>query len=161
MRASLRRCDCVLVLLLLVSLVLPIEGLAAPDVPPATPGGTTRTYYIAAEEIEWNYILDGRDMMMTRAFHSYARAPSVFQLIPGIGLVTWTIPLYCALQPHFGMEPGSGLWISNCARVEGPFSIEIGYKGIIPAGAASRTLPWLASGGRWPGWRFPPSVHMF
>ena len=80
MRASLRRCDCVLVLLLLVSLVLPIEGLAAPDVPPATPGGTTRTYYIAAEEIEWNYILDGRDMMMTRAFHSYARAPSVFAI---------------------------------------------------------------------------------
>jgi hephaestin len=63
----------VLVLLFLVCLLLPIEGMAAPDVHAATPAGSTRTYYIAAEEIEWNYIPDGKDMMMTRAFDSYAR----------------------------------------------------------------------------------------
>lgn len=35
--------------------------------------GATRTYYIAAEEIEWNYTPDGKDMMMTAPFDSYAR----------------------------------------------------------------------------------------
>ncbi len=36
-----------------------------------SPAGTTRTYYIAAEEIEWNYTPDGKDMMMTAPFDPY------------------------------------------------------------------------------------------
>jgi hephaestin len=35
--------------------------------------GVVRTYYIAADEIEWNYAPHGRDMMMARSFDSYAR----------------------------------------------------------------------------------------
>ena len=35
--------------------------------------GATRTYYIAAEEIDWDYAPDGKDMMMTRAFDPYAK----------------------------------------------------------------------------------------
>jgi hephaestin len=54
-------------------LLLPIKGIAAQNAPAPTPDGTTRTYYIAAEEIDWNYIPDGKDMMMTRAFDPYAR----------------------------------------------------------------------------------------
>ncbi len=73
MRASIRRCGWVLVLLFLLGLLLPVRGMAAADVPSDTPAGRTRTYYIAAEEIDWNYIPDGKDMMMTRAFDPYAR----------------------------------------------------------------------------------------
>ena len=73
MRAFLRRCDRVLALLLPLCLLLPIKGIAAQNAPAPTPDGTTRTYYIAAEEIDWNYIPDGKDMMMTRAFDPYAR----------------------------------------------------------------------------------------
>lgn len=35
--------------------------------------GTTRTYYIAADEVDWNYVPDGKDMMMKAAFDQYAR----------------------------------------------------------------------------------------
>jgi len=73
MWASLRRCDCVVVPLFFVCLLFPIEGMGAPDVAVATPAGITRTYYIAAEEIEWNYIPDGKDMMMAHTFEPYAR----------------------------------------------------------------------------------------
>jgi manganese oxidase len=39
---------------------------------PALPGGKLRTYYIAAEEIDWNYAPSGRDEMMGMAFMANA-----------------------------------------------------------------------------------------
>jgi hephaestin len=60
-------------LLFLVCLVSPIKKLVASEISAKTPPGTTRTYFIAAEEIEWNYTPDGKDMMMNRAFDPYAR----------------------------------------------------------------------------------------
>jgi len=39
----------------------------------AAPPGKTRTYYIAADEIEWDYAPDGKDVMMAAAFDPYAR----------------------------------------------------------------------------------------
>lgn len=38
-----------------------------------TPPSKTRTYYIAAEEIEWNYTPEGKDMMMARSFDPYQK----------------------------------------------------------------------------------------
>jgi FtsP/CotA-like multicopper oxidase with cupredoxin domain len=59
--------------LLLFCLLFVIKVFAASDPSANTPAGTTRTYYIAAEEIDWDYVPDGKDMMMTRAFDPYAR----------------------------------------------------------------------------------------
>jgi hypothetical protein len=52
MGASMRQCGWVLVLLFLLGLLLPVREMAAADVPSDTPAGRTRTYYIAAEEID-------------------------------------------------------------------------------------------------------------
>ena len=54
-------------------LLLPIEKLAWSDPSAKTPQGATRTYFIAADEIEWNYTPDGKDVMMSRSFDAYAR----------------------------------------------------------------------------------------
>ena len=40
---------------------------------PALPGGKVRTYYIAAEEVDWDYAPLGRDEMMGHAFMDEAR----------------------------------------------------------------------------------------
>ena len=58
-------CVCLLPSLVTVLLASDVTNTASP--------GKVRTYYIAAEEIEWNYTPDGRDMMMARAFDPYAR----------------------------------------------------------------------------------------
>jgi FtsP/CotA-like multicopper oxidase with cupredoxin domain len=71
MRTSFRGAICVPLLLSLCLFYL--EALAASGISPPTPPGKTRTYYIAAEEIEWNYTPDGKDLMMARAFDPYAR----------------------------------------------------------------------------------------
>jgi len=63
---------CVL-LLLGLGWLLSVQNAAAGDVPAPESSAKTRVYYIAAEEIEWNYTPDGKDMMMTRAFDPYAR----------------------------------------------------------------------------------------
>ena len=60
-------------LLSLSLLLLPIEKLAWSDPSAKTPQGATRTYFIAADEIEWNYTPDGKDVMMSRSFDAYAR----------------------------------------------------------------------------------------
>jgi manganese oxidase len=39
------------------------------QVPAAEAGGQIRTYYIAAQELSWNYVPGGQDMMMGMAFH--------------------------------------------------------------------------------------------
>ena len=61
----------------LAALVVAISHLIAMNLwaePVAdSPAGVTRTYYIAAEEIDWDYAPDGKDMMMTRAFDPYAK----------------------------------------------------------------------------------------
>src|SRR5262249_56394110 len=62
-----------LVLLSLSLLLLPIEKLAWSDPSAKTPQGATGTYFIAADEIEWNYTPDGKDVMMSRSFDAYAR----------------------------------------------------------------------------------------
>jgi manganese oxidase len=41
----------------------------------ATPAGKTRTYYVAADEVEWNYAPDGVNKMMGMKFSGY---PNVF-----------------------------------------------------------------------------------
>jgi len=41
---------------------------------PATPAGTTRTYYVAAEEVQWNYVPSGRDEAMGMEFDEVGRA---------------------------------------------------------------------------------------
>jgi hypothetical protein len=33
-----------------------------------------RTYYLCAEEVDWDYTPDGRDVMMEREFDSYGKA---------------------------------------------------------------------------------------
>ncbi|MGA8868699.1 MAG: multicopper oxidase domain-containing protein [Candidatus Sulfotelmatobacter sp.] len=56
---------------LAVWLLCALNVLAEPG--DKTPQGATRTYYIAAEEIEWDYAPNGKDMMMSAAFDPYAR----------------------------------------------------------------------------------------
>lgn len=66
-------------LMLTLACALVLIAARASDITAKTLPGKTRTYYIAAEEIEWNYTPDGKDMMMARAFDPYARvftAPS-------------------------------------------------------------------------------------
>lgn len=60
-------------LLFLSFLLLPMKTLAGSDPSAKTPPGATRTYFIAADEIEWNYTPDGKDVMMARSFDAYAR----------------------------------------------------------------------------------------
>jgi len=60
-------------LLFLSFLLLPIKTLAGSDPSAKTPPGTTRTYFIAADEVEWNYTPEGKDVMMSRSFDAYAR----------------------------------------------------------------------------------------
>src|ERR1700676_4443668 len=36
--------------------------------------GVTRTYYIAADEVDWDYLPSGRDKMMGMATEGYAKA---------------------------------------------------------------------------------------
>lgn len=59
--------------LLSLACLWPTGALAASRPSAATQTGKTRTYYIAAEEVDWNYAPDGKDMMMARAFDSYGR----------------------------------------------------------------------------------------
>lgn len=40
---------------------------------PANPAGKTRTYYVAADELEWNYAPSGRDMAMGMPFDAVAQ----------------------------------------------------------------------------------------
>ena len=63
----------VVLLLLSLGLLLSMENATARDVSASEPAAKTRIYYIAAEEAEWNYTPDGKDMMMTRVFDPYAR----------------------------------------------------------------------------------------
>lgn len=76
MRVFLRSCGTLSVLTLMCLFLAPkVQADSADKKPPST----TRTYYIAAEEIEWDYAPDGKDMMMTADFDPYARiftAPS-------------------------------------------------------------------------------------
>lgn len=57
----------------IMALAICLSFLCSAQVEPAgkAPLGQTRTYYIAAEEIEWNYTPDGKDMMMARSFNPY------------------------------------------------------------------------------------------
>ena len=71
MRAHFRCCRSVLLFVFVVSLLPAIHALAEPAA--KMPPGQTRTYYIAAEEIDWNYIPDGKDMMMMAAFNKYQK----------------------------------------------------------------------------------------
>jgi FtsP/CotA-like multicopper oxidase with cupredoxin domain len=73
LRARFHGFACATVLLSLACLFSAIEALAASKLSTKTPPGATRTYYIAADEIEWNYTPDGKDMMMSRDFDPYAR----------------------------------------------------------------------------------------
>lgn len=72
MRVRQRKFCFFVVLFSLCCSLWPIHALAS-DLPTITPPGKTRTYYIAADEIEWNYTPDGTDLMMARAFDPYAR----------------------------------------------------------------------------------------
>lgn len=56
---------------LTVCLLFTLNALA--DSAEKAPAGATRTYYIAAEEIDWDYAPDGKDMMMVRGFDPYAK----------------------------------------------------------------------------------------
>lgn len=70
MRVSVRICGALSVLTLACLVCVPKTNAVAAD---QKPQGVTRTYYIAAEEIEWDYAPDGKDMMMTADFDRYAR----------------------------------------------------------------------------------------
>ena len=41
-----------------------------------TPSGKVRTYYVAADEVEWNYTPDGINKMMGMKFEERSRAAS-------------------------------------------------------------------------------------
>ena len=41
---------------------------------PATPAGTTRTYYVAADEVQWDYAPSGRDEAMGMEFDEVGKA---------------------------------------------------------------------------------------
>src|SRR5215469_13598801 len=71
MRSCVRRVS--FALLFLGFLLWPMKKLAWSDPSAKTPQGATRTYFIAADEIEWNYTPDGKDVMMSRSFDAYAR----------------------------------------------------------------------------------------
>lgn len=73
MRTLLCRLRCGLVLLSLGCLFLSNRTLAGSESSNKTASSTTRTYYIAADEVDWCYVPDGKDMMMTAAFDPYAR----------------------------------------------------------------------------------------
>lgn len=69
----LRGLSSVPLLLTLICLFFTVTGFAASGAAAKTSTGATRTYYIAAEEIDWDYVPDGKDMMMTADFDRYAR----------------------------------------------------------------------------------------
>ena len=71
MRSCVRRVS--FALLFLGFLLWPMKKLAGSDPSAKTPQGTTRTYFIAADEIEWNYTPEGKDVMMSHSFDAYAR----------------------------------------------------------------------------------------
>jgi len=71
MQISLRSSGFVPLFTLAICLFFALPSFAGPA--DTTPPGKTRTYYIAAEEIEWDYVPDGKDMMMTAAFDTYAK----------------------------------------------------------------------------------------
>ena len=73
MWVGLRRLPCLLILLVCLCTLLPVSKLLASDDSVTPPVGKTRTYYIAAEEIEWNYTPEGKDIMMAHDFDPYAR----------------------------------------------------------------------------------------
>jgi hephaestin len=73
MRVRFRPCGFVSWLALVFSLTTAIYAVAASEASNKTSTGATRTYYIAAEEIDWNYTPDGKDMMMETAFDPYAK----------------------------------------------------------------------------------------
>ena len=71
MRARFRSGSSVSLFALTFCLVFVVSTFAQPGA--KQPSGTTRTYYIAADEIDWNYTPDGQDMMMASAFDKYER----------------------------------------------------------------------------------------
>ena len=64
MRVRFRVCGFVSWLALVFCLTSANLAVAASDTSNKPSAGVTRTYYIAAEEIDWNYTPDGKDMMM-------------------------------------------------------------------------------------------------
>ncbi len=54
--------------------LLALGAAPNPTVVAAAPTGHVRTYYIAAEEIDWNYLPTGKDQMMGMAPTGYAKA---------------------------------------------------------------------------------------
>jgi len=67
MKTGMRLCTLVLAIFCLAALT------PAPSTQPA-PAGQVRTYYIAADEIDWNYFPSGIDKMMGMAADGYAKA---------------------------------------------------------------------------------------
>ena len=81
MRARFRCCRSIVLFAFVVILFSATNVLSEPAA--KTPPGKTRTYYIAAEEIDWNYIPDGKDMMMKAAWDKYQRVfttPAINQI---------------------------------------------------------------------------------
>ncbi len=70
MRSFFRSCGALSVFTLACLLCVP---KAQADPADKKPQGVTRTYYIAAEEIEWDYTPEGKDMMMSADFDPYER----------------------------------------------------------------------------------------
>jgi FtsP/CotA-like multicopper oxidase with cupredoxin domain len=60
-------------LLAFVVLVPSVNLSAAPQMNPKPEGGRVRTYYVAADEVEWNYAPEGMDHMTGKPFAGYAK----------------------------------------------------------------------------------------
>ena len=73
MRVRISLCGSVSTAVVLLVLMSAVHSQAATGSAADAPAGAVRTYYIAADEIEWNYAPDGKDMMMARNFDAYAR----------------------------------------------------------------------------------------
>lgn len=56
----------------LIGMALSCAALSAAQATPATSAGKVRTYYIAADEVEWDYAPDGVNKMMGMKFDGYA-----------------------------------------------------------------------------------------
>jgi FtsP/CotA-like multicopper oxidase with cupredoxin domain len=65
-------CSFALILLFPASVIFFIHSARAAD-KPATQAGKTRVYYVAADEVEWDYAPSGRDEAMGMPFDSIAR----------------------------------------------------------------------------------------
>jgi FtsP/CotA-like multicopper oxidase with cupredoxin domain len=59
---------------LVLSIAIPGSLAASAAAPPASPTGNTRNYYIAADEVQWDYAPSGRDEAMGMPFDDVARA---------------------------------------------------------------------------------------